>query len=294
MVDLRLDFSEMLQKLEVSTRFPAFTTSMTGNFITRYKGRGVEFENFREYDPSMDDASKIDWLASAKTDKILVREFAQEKDLVFFIMLDTSHTMFFSSNEYLKCEYGAYIAANLAFSIIEANYQVGLIMFGRNFYEVIHPDTGTGQFHKITRSLSNPDYYGGEKRIDYVLNESMSRIRDRAVVFLISDFLQFDQKSTKFLQLLGERFEVTGIMVRDIRELELPKDTGHISLENPYNGEQIIVNADEIREDYYEEMKENETFIKRLFLENDMEILIYYTNKDLTGSLNAFFNHGEK
>jgi uncharacterized protein (DUF58 family) len=289
MVELNLNFDKLVTELEISSKSPDFTSSLTGNFLSSFKGDGFEFEGFRKYAPG-DDSKKIDWLASSKTDELLVREFTAEKNLEFFILMDSSYGMFFTSSDKLKCECAAEIVANLSFSMVEANNKVGIGLFNNQIHSFLNADTGKVHFQKIISKLKDNDLYGGEKDYKKVFSELVGYIKDKVIVIIISDFLNFNDEDKNYLKLLSTNFQVIGIMLRDKIEKRIPKNAGVICLEDINSLEQVIVNTQEIADEYNITMKSNEMEIQNFFLENDFEFFKIYTHEDIVTKLIEFFN----
>lgn len=287
MVELNLDFSKLIGELEISSKSPDYTSNITGNFISNFKGQGMEFENFREY-TAEDDAKKIDWLASTKADKLLIREFTEERGLAFFILFDVSYGMLFTSTEKLKCELGAEVCANLAFSMVEANDKVGIGFFTNEIKDFLFPKTGKVHFHKIIDKLKNNELYGGEKNYAEVFQQLSNMIKEKLVLIIVSDFLDFNDEDKEYLKLIGSKYDVIGYMVRDYRELELEGKAGLVCVEDINTAEQVIVNIDEIKDEYKEMMEEDEINVKNFFLQNNFDFFKMYTKDDLNTSLMKF------
>lgn len=289
MVKLELDFSRLISEIEISSKSPDYTSEITGNFISNFKGQGLEFENFRDYTPE-DDSKKIDWLASTKADKLLIREFVEERGITFFILVDVSYGMFFTSAEKLKCEVAAEVCANLAFSIVEANDKVGIGLFDKKIKDYLLPATGKPHFHKILEKLKNNEIYGGEKSYLNSFQQINNIIKDKIILIIISDFLDFKEEDMESLKLFGKKFDIIGYMIRDYKELELESKTGLICVEDINTMEQIIVNINDIKEEYYNLMLQDELNVKKFFLSNDFGFFKMYTRDDLYSSVIKFMN----
>lgn len=193
MVKLKLDFSHFLKRLEISSKNPYYTSLLTGNYLSSFKGSGIEFEDFRPYGPA-DDASKIDWLASSKSNELLVRNFVEERNVNFFVLLDTSSSMFFTSTDKLKCEYAAEMAAALIFSIIEASDNVGFAMFGKGIIKYLAPSSGKKHYFEILAMLQDEKNYGEPKKYDKSFQELLTYIKEKSILFIISDFIWIDNQ----------------------------------------------------------------------------------------------------
>jgi uncharacterized protein (DUF58 family) len=110
-----------------------------------FRGKGLEFDSYRDFAPD-DDASEIDWKASMRSNKLLVKQYIEERDLKIMIIVDVSDNMIFGSTEKLKCEYAAELSAALAHLIISSNDKMGFALFDEGIKNMVFPEKGTKQF----------------------------------------------------------------------------------------------------------------------------------------------------
>lgn len=290
MVELKLDFNKLFVELDISANSSEYVNTLTGSFLSKFSGDGIEFDSFREYTPN-DDSRKIDWVASAKAEKLFVRDFIEEKNANFFILFDSSFNGFFGSEDKLKCEFGAEIAALLAFSMTDANERVGFAIFNNGIEKFINPNIGNAHFQIIINALKNSDLYGDYRDYNSTFKNLLSRIKEKTILFIISDFLNFTEDNVNFLKLLGSKFEVHGIMVRDIREAKLSTESGLICIEDIRTYKQLILNPSNIREEYEEEMLKDELYVSNIFLKNNMNFKKLYSNENpVRGLINYFLD----
>ena len=119
-----------------------------------FRGRGLEFMQFRAYAPE-DDASLIDWKASVRAQRPLVRSYKEEKDLRIVFLVDMSDSMVFGSTEKLKCEYAAEVALAFAHLILSSGDKVGFILFNERVFHYSLPRGGMQQFYYFLHCLSS-------------------------------------------------------------------------------------------------------------------------------------------
>jgi len=217
---------EMITRRRVNSLF-------AGEYHSAFKGRGIEFEEVRAYQPG-DDIRDIDWNVSARTGDLFIKRFREERELTLYLLVDLSASGNFGSGKKTKKENAAEIAALLAFSALRNNDKVGLIGF-TDHVELFIP-ASKGRSHVMTllqRILSfKPESPGThiESALQY-----LSKIQKRqAIIFLISDFI--DQSYQKKLTSLSSRHDLITLYLYDHREEELP-DVGMLRLKDPESGQ---------------------------------------------------------
>ena len=159
MAKLRISLTPALKKLEIFTKKNVSNTFL-GSYKSVFRGRGIEFEEYRAHIPS-DDASFIDWKASLRANQMLVKEFGEERQLNVFILIDVSSTMFYGSTFKLKNEYAAELAASLCYAVLQADDAVGFALFSDKIVQSSFPAHDPKQLYLLFRALTNEKNYGG-------------------------------------------------------------------------------------------------------------------------------------
>lgn len=215
------------------------TDILAGDYESAFKGRGMEFEEVREYHPG-DDIRHIDWNVTARTGIPHVKEHREERELTVMLMVDVSSSGAFGSGQKMKNEVAAEVAAILAYTAIRSNDRVGLIIFTDRIEHYIPPKKGRAHVWRVIRDILTfrPERRGTD--LENALKYLGKVVRRRAVVFLISDFL--DEDLAEQLKVSAKRHEVTAISVADPREIELPP-IGLIELEDAETGELILIDT---------------------------------------------------
>jgi uncharacterized protein (DUF58 family) len=212
---------------------------LAGQYHSAFKGRGMEFEEVREYRAG-DDVRTIDWNVSARYGKPHVKVFREERELTVMLLVDMSRSHDFGTSDQLKRELAAEICATLAFSAIRNNDKVGLICFTDRIEKFLPARKGLNHVLRVIRELLylEPEGRGTDlaAAFDY-LNKTTVR---RAVVFLVSDFQDTGYESP--LRIARRRHDVIPITVQDRREIELP-DVGLIELVDAETGETAVVDT---------------------------------------------------
>ncbi|MBS3150648.1 DUF58 domain-containing protein [Candidatus Woesearchaeota archaeon] len=277
---LNVDIVPSIRRLEIVTK-GLLKTKVSGNYRSVFKGRGLEFSEYRPY-CSGDDASMIDWKATLRTNQILVRQYVEEKEVSVFFLIDCSDSMVFGSTVKLKNEYTVELVASLAYAILEAEDSVGMAMFNDKIVSKIYPAKGRSQFHVLEKALLNPDYYFGAYDFNNAAKFLLNFLKEDSVVIIVSDFVGLKDGWVKFLEIVSHKFDTIAIMVRDPRDKVLPEDAGQVVIQDPYSKRSLLIEPELIREVYEAEMKKQENEIRNAFLRNRADFLSLTTDKGFT------------
>ena len=215
------------------------TEALAGQYESAFKGRGMEFEEVRAYQPG-DDIRHIDWKVTARTGEPYVKVHREERELTVMIMVDVSSSGEFGTAGKFKNEIAAEVAAVLAYAAIKNNDRVGLIIFSDRIEHFVPPKKGRAHVWMVIRDILN---FRPERRVtdlDKALEYLGTVIKRRCVAFLISDFL--DQSISDRLRTTAKRHDITAISIADPRETALPP-IGLIELEDAETGETIVVDT---------------------------------------------------
>lgn len=221
---------------------------LAGEYESVFKGRGMEFDEVREYQPG-DDVRSIDWNVTARAGKPFIKKFREERELTVIFLVDLSASGSFGSMKQTKNELAAEICALLAFAAIKNNDKVGLIAFTDQVEQFIPPGKGARHVLRVIREILTfrPSRTGTDiaRALDY-LGRVQAR---RAVVFLISDFQA--ESFEKPLRVLARRHDLIAVSLADARESKLP-GIDPVELEDAETGELVLIDAAsaEIRKRY--------------------------------------------
>ena len=230
------DLAARVRRVEITTR-RVVNDMMVGAYHSQFKGRGMDFEELREYIPG-DDVRSIDWNVTARMRRPFVKNYREERELTTFLVVDVSASGGFGSQGIDKRTFAAHVAATLAVSALRNGDKVGLLLFSDEVELVIRPKKGRRHLLRVIRELLafEPARRGtGIRRALTFLNHVARR---RAIVFLITDFLH----STADRGLFGEigqtnlRHDLVCIHLHDPRESELP-DAGVLTLADAETGD---------------------------------------------------------
>lgn len=235
-----------MRELEIRTR-RMVNDSMAGAYHSVFKGRGMDFDEVREYSPG-DEVRTIDWNVTARAGRAFVKKFTEERELTIFLVVDISASGNFGSGDMSKRDLAAEVASVLAFSAIRNSDKVGLILYTDRVERYLPPKKGRRHVLRVVRDIlyHEPQGVGTDtvKALD-VVNHVLHR---RAVVFLISDFETNGNPDVTRMQLrravrqTNRRHDLIALHVEDPREKQLP-NVGIIALEDAESGEIIELNT---------------------------------------------------
>jgi len=265
---------------------------MAGEYVSAFKGRGMEFSEVREYEPG-DDVRLIDWNVTARMGHPYIKEFREERELTVMLLVDVSSSGEFGSVEKFKNEVAAEIASVLAFSAIKNNDKVGLIVFSDTIEHYIQPQKGRAHIWNLIRTILNFVPEGRHTDLNLPLEYILRVQKRKSVAFLISDF-QAEGYLQK-LRLVRQKHDLIAISITDPREYDLP-DVGWVHLEDSETGETLLVdtaNRGMAQQWNRLKMKERQDR-KKQFHTNGVDIIEVRTDQSLTQPLIRFFKMREK
>ena len=220
-----------VKRIEIRTR-GLVNDLFGGEYHSVFKGRGMTFSAVREYQPG-DDIRLIDWNVTARTGSPFIKIFEEERELTVYLIVDISASGEFGSNQQLKREFGAEIAAVLGFSAIKNNDKVGLILFSEDVEKYVVPKKGKSHVLRVVRELLYTDSKKSGTSIKKALDYLLKVAKRKSVIFLISDFL--DDGYWSSLKVVNRKHDLIGIQLYDPAEISLP-DLGLSKIEDPETG----------------------------------------------------------
>lgn len=252
-------------------------------------GKGLEFDGYRDFSPS-DDAVNIDWKASVRAQKTLVRKYIEERDRKFMFLVDVSDNMVFGSTEKLKCEYSVELCAALSHLILSSGDRVGFALYNDKVKLMKSPELGLTQFDIFIHYLSDPDSYGGISNLNDILKEMIDMLdKGISVIFIVSDFIRVDGSYRKNLEVLSSLFETVALIVRDPLDNELPRLNREVVVEDPESGEKLLFNPKVAGRSYEKYAFEQLNFVKQVFRDYGIDFLELDTRIGFAEELAGFF-----
>ncbi len=280
------DVLKRIRRIQILTS-RMVTDTFAGKYHSVFKGQGMEFHEVREYVPG-DEIRSIDWNVTARYGHPFVKKFVEERELTVMLCLDMSQSAVFGSREKLKSQIAAEICSVLAFSAIQNNDKVGLIIFTDRIEKFIAPRKG---LHHVLRVIREALYYkpdGKGTDIGLALDYLSRLSKRRTIAFLISDF--FANNFKKKLSIANKRHDLVAITINDPRERVLPK-AGIIRLFDAESGDfkTIDTSCAKLRRAYYDQMCRRFKGRRDLFRSLSIDSIDINTDEPYEKALITFF-----
>ena len=280
-----------IRRIQITTS-RLVTDIFAGQYQSVFKGRGMEFDEVREYQPG-DEIRSIDWNVTARMNHPYVKKFVEERELTVMLLLDMSASSFFGTVRQLKIQLAAQICSLLAFSAIRNNDKVGLIIFTDRIEKCIPPRKGIRHVLRVVREALYFKPQGKGTDIAGALDYLNKITTHRSVAFVISDFYAQDFK--KQLAITNKRHDIVAISITDPRELELP-DVGIVKLDDAESGKGVFVDTSDKRTrfEYAANAGQRQRERKAMFDSVRVDSVEVRTDIPYSASLLRFFKEREK
>lgn len=213
-----------IRRIELRTR-RLVDASLAGAYHSVFKGRGMEFDTVRPYDPG-DDIRSIDWNVTARAGEPFVKQYVEERELTVMLALDTSASNRFGTVRRQKRDAAAELGAALAYSAVMNNDRAGLLLFSDRVEVYVPPRKGRNHILRLIRDLLAAEPAG--KGTDLALGlQTLNRLlKRRSIVFFMSDFLASPDSYARDLALAARRHDVIAVTLSDPLEHAWPTQTG--------------------------------------------------------------------
>ena len=283
-----------MRQLEIRTR-RLVNDSLSGAYHSVFKGRGMDFDEVREYTPG-DEVRTIDWNVTARAGRPFVKKFTEERELTIFLLVDISASGNFGSGTLSKRDLAAELASVLAFSAIRNSDKVGLLLYTDRVERYLLPKKGRRHVLRVIRDIlyHQPEGKGTDsvKALD-VVNHVLHR---RAIVFLISDFETSKDPQAARTELrramrqTNRRHDLIAVHVEDPREKELP-NVGIVALEDAESGEIVELDTSRaiVRQRFKEHALERSRRLVMDFRAEGIDTLQLQTDMPYMPALQRFF-----
>ena len=288
-----------MRQLEIRTR-RLVNDSLAGEYRSVFKGRGIDFDDVREYVPG-DEIRTIDWNVTARAGRPFVKKFTEERELTLLLLVDVSASGNFGSAAKSKRELAAELASVLAFSAIHNNDKVGLILYTDRVEEYIPPKKGRRHVLRVVREILFHEPRGRGTDTVKALDFANHILHRRAITFLISDFQSSGDPDQALIDLrramrqTNRRHDLVALHIQDAREKSLP-DVGVLAMEDAETDEVIELDtADpEVRALFAAGVNERTRQLVRGFRAEAIDTLELDTAVPYLPALQRFFKNRER
>jgi uncharacterized protein (DUF58 family) len=265
---------------------------MAGQYKSVFRGRGMEFDEVREYQPG-DDIRTIDWNVTARTGTPFIKRFCEERELTVLLLVDVSASGVFGSGKQSKMDLTVEVAAMLMFSALKNNDKVGLITFCDKVIDYFPPRKGKSNLLKLIRHLISVQPAPRDTNLAVALDYLNRVQKRRAVVFLMSDFLAPSARHT--MTVANRRHDLIAVTVTDPREQSLA-DVGFITLKDAETGEivELDTRQPQVRAMFESHSSHRFEALTETLKKAGVDQLAIQTDEDYQKSFRRFFHMRER
>lgn len=296
-----METSELLKKvrrIEIKTR--GLTRQIfAGQYHSAFKGRGMAFSEVREYRVG-DDIRSIDWNVTARYNQPYVKVFEEERELTVMLLVDVSGSQNFGSTHQFKRHIVAEVAAVLAFSAIQNNDKIGVILFSDKVEKFIPPQKGKKHILRVISELLNFEPTGKGTNIAEALRFFTNAIKKRCTAFILSDFIDFDEpdyqpRFTDAISIANNKHDVVAIRIYDYRETLLPP-VGLVRFTDAETGNDSWIDtaSEQVQNHYRQWWSKTTDNLKETFTKAKVDWVAVQTDEDYVKPLLLLFKRRSK
>ena len=284
------DLLKKVRKIEIKTKRLS-NNIFGGEYHSAFKGRGMTFSEVRNYQYG-DDVRTIDWNVTARYNEPFVKVFEEERELTLMLMVDVSSSALFGTRNSLKKNIITEISATLAFSALQNNDKVGMIMFSDQVELFIPPSKGKTHVLRIIRELIEFKPKSKQTDIKIAFEFLTQVLKKKSIAFILSDFIS--PNFEKSLKIASNKHDLTGIKVYDNFEKEIP-NLGLVKMLDQETGQFKLIDTSskKLRENYKKEMSLKFKNFNEIFTKNGAGTIFCRTDESyIKKLLNYFKNRG--
>ena len=282
------DLIARIRRIEITTR-KLVSDSFAGEYQSVFKGRGMEFDEVRQYHPG-DDVRSIDWNVTARTGEPYVKSYIEERELTVMLAVDVSGSGDFGTRNRFKRELAGELAAVMSFAAVTNNDRVGLLLFTDRVELLVPPRKGRSHVLRMVRDLLVFQPVGSGTDIRLALDTVHQMLKRRSIVFLFSDFLADPASYRQAMLVTNRRHDVVAFDLNDPLEYEMA-DVGIIALEDAESGQLRLVDtgSGEWRREFTDRVARLEEGKREVLTAAGVDRISVSTERDYVAEVGAFF-----
>ena len=279
-----------VRRIEIMTR-QLVEDGLAGEYHSVFKGRGMEFDEVRQYIPG-DDVRTIDWNVTARTGEPYVKSYVEERELTVMLAVDVSRSGDFGTRNWFKRELAVELAAVMSIAATTNNDKVGLLLFTDRVELLVPPMKGRSHVLRMLRDLLAYEPVGTGTDIRLALDTIYVILKRRSIVFLISDFLADPGAYRQAMLVTNRRHDVVAFDISDPMEREIA-DVGIIALEDAESGHRRWVDTGDRqwRQDFSERVARLDAEKSDVFAAAGVDHVRVTTERDYVAEVGGFFKN---
>jgi uncharacterized protein (DUF58 family) len=265
---------------------------LAGNYRSVFRGPGIEFDEVREYVEG-DDARLIDWNVSSRSSGAYTKTFKEERELLLFMLVDTSASIFTAGPEGPRREAQTLLFSLLAFAAIRNNDMVGACLFSDHVENWVPPMKGKKHVMRMIQDLISFEPTGSGSDLAMAIRASGEALTRRGICVILSDFKT--EGYMKDLSILGRRHDVIAVRLVDPLDLDYP-ETGLIHLRDPESGRSVLARgrSARYRRQYHDFWQIHLRRWRRECHRRGVSTLVVRTDEDPANQLVRFFRRRKR
>ena len=282
------DLIARIKRIEITTR-KLVRDSFAGEYQSVFKGRGMEFDEVRQYHPG-DDVRSIDWNVTARTGEPYVKSYIEERELTVMLAVDVSGSGDFGTRNRFKRELAGELAAVMSFAATTNNDKVGLLLFTDRVELLVPPRKGRSHVLRMVRDLLVFQPVGSGTDIRLALDMVHQMLKRRSIVFLVSDFLADPESYRQAMLVTNRRHDVVAFDLNDPLEYEIA-DVGLLALEDAESGQLrwVDTGSKEWKQEFTDRVTRLEEGKSEVFTAAGVDRISVTTERGYVAELGAFF-----
>lgn len=286
-----VELQRRMRRVEIRSRRKAWEL-FSGEYHSSFKGKGIEFSHVREYHYG-DDVRSIDWNTSARNQDLYVKLFTEERERSLLLMVDGSASMFFGSNQQSKKELAFELAAVLAFSALDNNDKVGLLIFTDTVELFLPPRKGRRHVLLLLDKLYRHKSQSKKTNINEALSYLRYRLRRQEIVFLMTDLI--DSNYERGMKQLNHRHDFILVYLRDRLDREIPT-SALLQVADLESGEDCLVDFSTVEQSERYRVYQERAFdeLRQRLRRMRIDAIYLETDRSFIGELNTFFRYREQ
>ena len=279
-----------VRRIEITTR-QLVEDGLAGEYHSVFKGRGMEFDEVRQYIPG-DDVRTIDWNVTARTGEPYVKSYVEERELTVMLAVDVSGSEDFGTRNWFKRELAVELAAVVSIAATTNNDKVGLLLFTDKVELLVPPMKGKTHVLRMLRDLLAYEPVGSGTDIRLALDTIYLLLKRRSIVFLVSDFLADPEAYRQAMLVTNRRHDVVAFDISDPLEREIA-DVGVIALEDAESGHRRWVDTGDRqwRRDFSERVARLDAEKSDVFAAAGVDHVRVTTERDYVAEVGGFFKN---
>jgi uncharacterized protein (DUF58 family) len=284
------DLIAKIRRIEITTR-KLVNDGFAGEYQSVFKGRGMEFDEVRQYHPG-DDVRSIDWNVTARTGEPYVKSYIEERELTVMLAVDVSGSGDFGTRNRFKRELAGELAAVMSFAATTNNDKVGLLLFTDRVESLVPPRKGRSHVLRMVRDLLVFQPVGSGTDIRLALDTVHQMLKRRSIVFLVSDFLADPESYRQAMLVTNRRHDVVAFDLNDPLEHEMA-DVGLLALEDAESGQLrwVDTGSREWKREFTDRVARLEEGKREVFTAAGVDRISVTTERDYVAEVGAFFKN---